>query len=170
MLSSRLEHLPLVLVQAAAYMQEKFVPIKRDLELLDKSDHDVVDLLSQDFETVGRDLETPRAVIETWILSFDQTQRENTFAGELLAVKGLLDRHAIPLEFLSSYSEQQLEQEGRGEVRLIEALGVLKVFSFVVEKDQGLDMHRLVQSVTRRWLFKEGQDEALWCRTVIIVH
>jgi hypothetical protein len=104
-LSARLEHLPLALVQAAAFMQEKSVPISRYLELLDKSDQDLVDLLSQDFETVGRDSETPRAVTETWILSFDQIQRQNTFASELLSLMGLLDRHAIPLEFLSSYSK-----------------------------------------------------------------
>ncbi|KAK4233072.1 hypothetical protein C8A03DRAFT_39245 [Achaetomium macrosporum] len=157
-LSSRLEHLPLALVQAAAFMQEKSVPISRYLELLDKSDQDLVDLLSQDFETVGRDSETPRAVTETWILSFDQIQRQNTFAGELLSLMGLLDRHAIPLKFLSSYSKQQSEQQARGEVQLTEALGVLKAFSFVVEeKDHGLDMHRLVQLVTRKWLVKNGR-------------
>jgi tetratricopeptide (TPR) repeat protein len=157
-LSSRLEHLPLALVQVAAFMQEKSVSFSRYLELLDKSDQDLVDLLSQDFETVGRDSETPRAVTETWILSFDQIQRQNTFAGELLALMGLLDRHAIPLEFLSSYSEQLSEQPARGEVQLTEALGVLKAFSFVVEeKDHGLDMHRLVQLVTRKWLIKNGR-------------
>ncbi|KAJ4288699.1 hypothetical protein N0V88_007230 [Collariella sp. IMI 366227] len=149
-LSSRLEHLPLALVQAAAFMQEKSVPTRRYLELLDKSDQDLVDLLSQDFETVGRDSDTPRAVTETWILSFDQIQRQNTFAAELLALMGFLDRHAIPLEFLSSYSKQQLEQQIRGEVQLIEALGVLK-------NGNGLDMHRLVQLVTRKWLIKEGR-------------
>ncbi|KAK3896546.1 hypothetical protein C8A05DRAFT_48439 [Staphylotrichum tortipilum] len=157
-LSSRLEHLPLALVQAAAFMQEKSVPISKYLELLDKSNQDLVDLLSGDFETVGRDSETPRAVTETWILSFDQIQRQNPFAGELLALMGLLDRHAIPLEFLSSYSKQQPGQQARGELQLTEALGVLKAFSFVVEeKDHGLDMHRLVQLVTRKWLVKKGK-------------
>ncbi|KAK4117981.1 hypothetical protein N657DRAFT_659810 [Parathielavia appendiculata] len=157
-LSAPLEHLPLALVQAAAFMQEKSVSISRYLELLDKSDQDLVDLLSQEFETVGRDSETPRAVAETWILSFDQIQRQNTFAGELLSLMGLLDRHAIPVEFLSSYSQQQAEQEARREVQLIEALGVLKAFSFVAEeKDHGLDMHRLVQLVTRKWLIKKGR-------------
>jgi tetratricopeptide (TPR) repeat protein len=156
-LSSRLEHLPLALVQAAAFMQEKCVSVRKYLELLDKSNQDLVDLLSKDFETAGRDSETPRAVTETWILSFDQIQQQNTFAGELLALMGLLERHAIPLEFLSSYSMQQSEQEVRGELQLTEALGVLKAFSFVVEdKDHGLDMHRLVQLVTRKWLVKKG--------------
>ncbi|KAL2199927.1 P-loop containing nucleoside triphosphate hydrolase protein [Corynascus similis CBS 632.67] len=169
-LSSRLEHLPLALVQAAAFMQEKSVPISRYLELLDNSDQDLVDLLSQDFETIGRDSETPRAVAETWILSFDQIQRQNTFAGELLSLMGLLDRHAIPLEFLSSYSKQQSEQQARGEVQLTEALGVLKAFSFVVEeKNHGVDMHRLVQLVTRKWLVKKGRMRRFAGRALLAV-
>lgn len=156
-LSARLEHLPLALVQAAAFIQSKSVSISRYLELLGKSDQNLVDLLSQDFETVGRDSATPRAVAETWILSFDQIQRQNGFAGELLSLMSILDRHAIPLEFLSSYSQQQSEQQARSEVQLTEALGVLKAFCFVVEdKDRGLDMHRLVQLVTRNWLVKKG--------------
>ena len=36
----------------------------RYVELLDKSDQDLVDVLSQDFNMVGRDSETPRAVID----------------------------------------------------------------------------------------------------------
>ncbi|KAK3896550.1 P-loop containing nucleoside triphosphate hydrolase protein, partial [Staphylotrichum tortipilum] len=155
-LSSRLEHLPLALVQAAAFMLEKSVSISKYLELLDKSDQDLADLLSRDFETVGRDSETPRAVTETWILSFDQILQQNPFAGDLLALMGLLDRQAIPLEFLSTYDKQQPEQQG--ELQLTEALGVLKAFSFVVEdKDHVLDMHRLVQLVTRKWLVENGR-------------
>ncbi len=169
-LSSRLEHLPLALVQAAAFIQEKSVSIRRYLELLDKSDHDLVDLLSQDFETVGRDSETPRAVIETWILSFNQIQQQSTFAGKLLAIIGLLDRHAILLEFLSSYAQQQPEQQARGEVPLAEALGVLKAFSFVVEeKGHSLDMHRLVHLVTRKWLVKKGKIRHFAGQAILIV-
>ena len=157
-LSSRLEHLPLALVQAAAFIQENTITICDYLQLLNKSDQHVVDLLSEEFETVGRDSETPRAVTETWILSFDQIQRQNTFAGELLAIMGLLDWHAIPLEFLFSYNKQQSEEPTRGEIQLMKALGILKAFSFVVEeKDHGLDMHRLVQLVTRKWLVKKGR-------------
>jgi tetratricopeptide (TPR) repeat protein len=156
-LSSRLEHLPLALVQAAAFIQENTIDVGQYLELLDNSDQDLVDLLSEEFETNGRDSETPRAVAETWILSFEQIQRQNAFAGELLSLMSLFDRQAIPLEFLSRYSEQQ-GQEQTGGVRLTKALGVLKAFSFVVEeKNHGLDMHRLVQLVTRKWLVKQGR-------------
>ncbi|KAL2141557.1 hypothetical protein VTI28DRAFT_2207 [Corynascus sepedonium] len=128
------------------------------LELLNGSDQNLIDLLSEDFETEGRDSETPRAVAETWILSFEQIQQQNAFAGELLSLMSLLDRQAIPLVFLSHYSKQQQNQETRGELQLTMALGVLKAFSFVVEeKDHGFDMHRLAQLVTRRWLVKKGR-------------
>ncbi|KAK4119363.1 TPR-like protein [Parathielavia appendiculata] len=155
-LSSRLEHLPLALVQAAAFMQEKSVPISRYLELLDNSDQDPVDLLSEEFETDGRDSGTPRAVAETWILSFEQIKRQNAFAAELLSLMSLFDRQAIPLEFLFCYSEQQ-GQEQRGEIALTKALGLLKAFSFVTENQgYGFDMHRLVQLVTQKWLARKG--------------
>jgi tetratricopeptide (TPR) repeat protein len=156
-LSSRLEHLPLALVQAAAFIQENTIDVGQYLELLDNSDQDLVDLLSEESEIDGRDSETPRAVTETWILSFEQIQRQNAFAGELLSLMSLFDRQAIPLEFLSRYSEQR-GQEQTGGIQLTKALGVLKAFSFVVEeKDHGLDMHRLVQLVTRKWLVKNGR-------------
>ncbi|KAH7012722.1 LOW QUALITY PROTEIN: P-loop containing nucleoside triphosphate hydrolase protein [Microdochium trichocladiopsis] len=144
-LSSRLERLPLALVQAAAFMQEKSVSVSKYLQLLGGGDQHLVDLLSEEFETVGRDSETPRAVTETWILSFDQIQQQNAFAAELLSLMSLFDRQAIPSDFLSDYSEQQSGKGPRGEA-----------FSFVVEeKDHGLDMHRLVQLVTRKWLVKK---------------
>lgn len=70
-LSFWLEHLLLALVQAAAFIEENSIAAGEYLHLLDKSDQDLVDLLSEEFETVGRDLETPCVVAETWILSFD---------------------------------------------------------------------------------------------------
>ena len=155
-LSSRLERLPLTLVQAAAFIEANTITVSEYLRFLDKSDQDLVDLLSEEFETDGRDSETPRAVAETWILSFEQIQRQNPFAAELLSLMSLLDRQAIPSEFLSRYGKQQ-GQEARGGLQLTKALGVLKAFSFVAEeKDQSLGMHRLVQLVTRKWLANKG--------------
>ena len=74
-LLSRLEYLPLAVVQAAAFVQANTIAVNEYLRLLDKSEQHIVDLLSEDFETAhGRDSETPRAVAETWILSFEQLQ------------------------------------------------------------------------------------------------
>ena len=114
-----------------------------------------MDLLSEEFETVGRDSKKPRAVAETWILSFEQIQQQNDFAGELLSLMSFFDRQAIAAEFLAYYGKHQSQGE-RGDMRLTKALGVLKAFSFVtVARDQTLDVHRLVQLVTRKWLARK---------------
>ncbi|RYP33057.1 hypothetical protein DL768_011108 [Monosporascus sp. mg162] len=156
-LSSRLEHLPLALAQAAAFIQENVITVSEYLRLLNKGDQDLTDLLSEEFETDGRDSDAPRAVAETWALSFEQIQRQNVFAGELLSLMSFFDRQAIPLEFLTCYNKQKQGQKPRGEIQLTKALGVLKAFSFVAkDKGHGLDMHRLVQLVTRKWLVKKG--------------
>ena len=155
-LSSRLEHLPLALVQAAAFIQENTVAISNYLQLLDESDQNLVDLLSEEFETAGRDSKTPRALAETWILSFEQIQRQNPFSGRLLSLISFFDRQAIPEEFLAYYSQQNNEKSSVG-IQLQKALGVLKAFSFVtIGKDQSLDMHRLVQLVMRKWLARHN--------------
>lgn len=69
------------------------------------------------------------------------------------------DRQAIPIKFLEYYNEQQ-DQEGYREIRLQETLGILKAFSFVTEgQDQSLDIHRLVQLISRKWLTREKKLE-----------
>lgn len=170
MLSSRLEYLPLALIQAAAFIQENSISVCEHLRLLNKSDQDLVDLLSEEFETVGRDSKTPRTVAETRILSFEQIQRQNAFVSELLSLMSLFDRHAISLKFLLDYSKQESGQEPRGDIQLTKALGVLKAFSFVLEEEnRGLNMHRLVQLVTRKWLVKTGKMSQFAGQALLVV-
>jgi len=157
-LSSRLEHLPLALVQAAAFIQENTITINKYLNLLNKSDQHLIDLLSEEFETVGRDSEAPRTVTEAWILSFDQIQRQNVLASELLSLMSFFDRQGIPLEFLSQYCKQRKGQVAVGEVELEKAIGILKAFSFVAEEaGSQFNIHRLVHLVTWKWLVKEKE-------------
>ncbi|KAK4241609.1 hypothetical protein C8A03DRAFT_40961 [Achaetomium macrosporum] len=118
-LSSQLEYLPLALVQAAAFIEANTIPMSEYLQLLEKSDQNLVDLLSEEFETGGRDSETPRAVAETWILSFEKIQRQNALTSELLSLMSFFDRHAIPWEFLSHYIEGQQGREIGGEIQLM---------------------------------------------------
>ncbi|EXK38334.1 hypothetical protein FOMG_08737 [Fusarium oxysporum f. sp. melonis 26406] len=154
-LSSRLEYLPLALVQTAAFIQENTISVKEYVQLLSRSDKQLTDLLSEEFETVGRDLEASRAVAEMWVLSFEQIHQLNLLASELLSPISFFDRHIIPLEFLTYYDKSQ--KEPKGEILLIKAIGVLKAFSFVSEgRDHTLDRHRLVQLVTRAWLAKKS--------------
>ncbi|KAI3326741.1 hypothetical protein HD806DRAFT_488058 [Xylariaceae sp. AK1471] len=159
-LSSRLEHLPLALVQASAFIQENTIPVDRYLRLLDQSDQDLINLLSEEFKTVGRDLGMSHAVAATWILSFEQIEQQNRLASELLSLMSLFDRQGIPMEFLSDFNKSQQSREHQDDIQdiqLIKALGVLKAYSLVTEDARGLDMHRLVQLVTRKWLTTKGK-------------
>ncbi|KAL2019581.1 hypothetical protein VTK56DRAFT_9478 [Thermocarpiscus australiensis] len=157
MLSARMEYLPLALVHAAAFIEANTITVGHCLQLLDESDQNVVDLLSWEFETVGRGWETPRAVTESWILSFEQMRLQNPFAGELLSLMSLFGQQSIPLEFLNRYSEWPQDGKPKGTIEITEALGTLKAFCFVVE-DEGhrFKMHRLVQLVARKWLVENG--------------
>lgn len=110
-LASRLEHLPLALAQAAAFMEANTMGVGEYLDMLRDSDQAVVDLLSEDFETVGRDRLAPRAVAETWMLSFEQIKRQSPLAAELLSLMSFFDRQAIPVEFLVSNSTQGLDEK-----------------------------------------------------------
>ncbi|KAL5610516.1 hypothetical protein FOBRF1_006633 [Fusarium oxysporum] len=151
LLAARLEHLPLALAQAAAFIQENTISISQYIQLLDESDIALVDRLSEPFETVGRDSDTPHAVTATWIISFEQIERQDGFTGEVLSLISLFDRQAIPKTFILDYWQKERVPKTGGpseEAKITKALGTLKAFCFISEaKDQSLDMHRLVQLV-----------------------
>ena len=155
-LATRLENLPLALAQAAAFIHENAITIKDYIGLLDVNDDTLVECLSASFETVGRDSDTPPAVTATWIISFEQIEKQDSLTAEILSFISLLDRQAIPREFIRYYwqnrralNTDKLYQE----VRITKALGTLKAFCFIAEgKDQSLGIHRLVQLVVRKWL------------------
>ncbi|WZH42130.1 uncharacterized protein QYS62_003120 [Fusarium acuminatum] len=160
-LAARLENLPLALAQAASFIHENGITIDNYIVLLDTSDATFVECLSEPFETVGRDSDTPHAVTATWIISFEQIEKQDRFAGEVLSLISLLDRQAIPREFIANYWQRERvaeANESSQEVRVIKAVGTLKAFCFISEaKDQSLDMHRLVQLVARKWLVMKGK-------------
>lgn len=102
-----MEHLPLALAQAAAFIEEQSITVGKYLDLLKDSDQAVVDLLSEDPDKVGLDSETPRAIVEAWIISFEQIQSQNTLAAELLSLMCCYDRQAIAAEFLETYRDSR---------------------------------------------------------------
>ncbi|KAH7160554.1 hypothetical protein B0J13DRAFT_581459 [Dactylonectria estremocensis] len=71
LLATRLKHLPLALVQAAAFVQGNIISIGEYIQLLDKSDSALVD-----------HSDTPHAVTATWIISFERIERLNAFASD----------------------------------------------------------------------------------------
>lgn len=159
-LATRLEHLPLALVQATAFMLENTTTIDTYIQLLDESDSALVDRLSEPFETVGRDSYTPHAVTATWIISFEKIERQDAVASSVLSMTSLLDRQAIPEVFVIDYLRHQraANTEDSNLAEVTKALGTLQAFSFISRgTNNTVDMHRLVQLVTRKWLVMRGR-------------
>jgi tetratricopeptide (TPR) repeat protein len=180
LLSSRLENLPLALVQATAFIQENSLTIAKYLKLLEESENRLVKVLSEPFEAIGRDSGVPNAVTATWIVSFEQIRRQYCKASDLLSLISFFDRQGIPKAFLSHYSEQELGHEGsqRKQVdeeneplELEKALGILKAFSFVLEGqvDESLSVHRLIQLVVRKWLIENGTSREFATKALLAV-
>ncbi|KAM0286100.1 hypothetical protein ACHAQH_001108 [Verticillium albo-atrum] len=156
-LASRLEHLPLALVQATSFIRTRSLSVDRYMRLLGENDESVINLLSEEFETVGRDSETPRALAQTWILSFRQIERQNSLAGHFLSLVSFFDRQRIPTAFFSHYSQEECNGGPISELEVVNALGLLKAFSLATEEsDDFLNIHRLVHLITRKWLRMEG--------------
>ncbi|KAF4808876.1 hypothetical protein CGCSCA5_v011955 [Colletotrichum siamense] len=175
LLSSRLEHLPLALAQAASYILANSLSIKDYVGLLDKSESSVVDHLSEPFEAVGRDTETSHALTATWAISFKHIEQQKPMASNVLYLMGFFDRLAIPKQFIWDYcyetlrkssqldnnpelgEDSEIDFEIHTDLEVTQALGFLQAFSFISKAGDDLfDMHRLVQLVTRKQLAGRG--------------
>lgn len=154
-LSSRLEHLPLALAQAASYIQKSSITIPNYINHLDEGDSALVDQLSKPFETVGRDSRAPHAVAATWAISLEQIERNNELASDILSFLGVLHNQAIPKTLIEKYYRLLYiaESESIASSALLNALDLLKGFSFISEgTSQDINMPRLVQLVIQKWL------------------
>jgi len=160
-LAARLEHLPLALAQATAFIGENSITINDYIQLLDEGDEGLTARLSEPFEAIGRESDTPHAVTATWILSFEQIEKRHIFASSVLSMISLLDRQNIPESFVKDYyilARPAQPTEGSDLAAVAKALGTLQAFSFISKgKNRTVDIHRLVQLVTRKWLVMRGK-------------
>jgi hypothetical protein len=147
----RLTHLPLAIVQAAAYINENTTTLAKYAELLDDTEQNRVDLLSQEFEDEGRYGDIKNPVATTWLISFEQIQTRNPLAAEYLSFMSCVDAKDIP---------ESLLPPAQSTKAAVDAIGTLSAYSFITrtkhETDPQLDLHRLVHLATRNWLRMEG--------------
>lgn len=159
-LSSRLDHLPLALAQAASYIKKRRITIRNYIDRLDGGDSEFVDLLSKPFEIEGRDSRAPHAVAATWIISFEQIERIDIIASDILSFLGVLHYQAIPKTLIEHYYRERYlnENENSTSSAFLEALDLLRSFSFISEgTGQDIGMHRLVQLVIQKWLIAKDR-------------
>ncbi|KAG4258772.1 hypothetical protein FPRO03_13438 [Fusarium proliferatum] len=167
-LASKLEYLPLILVQAASFIKENDTSINEYLSLLE-ADENLIELLDEDFETDGRYPDSFQAVTKAWAISFRQIRRQNQLAAELLSIMSMFDYQHIPERFLNTYLSLFYGEEKT--LERLRAIGLLKAFSFVSSgEDNSISMHRLIQLVMREWLIREDTIEDLLRKAVLTIH
>jgi tetratricopeptide (TPR) repeat protein len=143
-----LGYLPLAITQAAAYISARVtrMTVPRYLALYRNDEASQSRLLDEESGDLRRDPGVPNSVIRTWQISFDQIKDKWPSAAELLSVLAMLDRQGIPDFLLHAIHPNDLDLEA--------ALSPLEEFSLIsVEKGSTrLEIHRLVQLATRRWV------------------
>ncbi|WZH49653.1 nucleoside phosphorylase domain-containing protein [Fusarium acuminatum] len=155
--ADRLEHHPLALAQASAFIQENSMPVEEYLGYL-ANDHTLVELLDEDFEANGRDTKSFGAVAKTWRLSLGQIQQQHPLAGEVLSLLSIYSGVTFQNDILDEYMEHR--HGSKGPLERAKALGVLKAFSLISIGENGrYVMHTLVRLVVQRWLIWQRQIE-----------
>ncbi|XTI83742.1 P-loop containing nucleoside triphosphate hydrolase protein [Cenococcum geophilum] len=188
-LAAALEFMPLAIVQAAAYICHRTprYSVRQYLEKFRKNDRQKSRLLGDDTGQFRRDWDAKNSIIITWQISFDHVQQTRPSAADLLSLMSLFDRQGIPEDLLRDRSEAQNEgDEGSPHIsgdneredskdgasvssmdEFEDDLLVLRDCSFVFGANSTtLEMHRLVQLATRKWLETHGQLER-WKRQYV---
>ncbi|KAF2183895.1 kinesin light chain, partial [Zopfia rhizophila CBS 207.26] len=155
----KLTHLPLAIVQAAAYINKNGITLAEYAALLDDTEQNKIELLSEEFEDEGRYEDSKNPVTTTWLLSFEQIRNREPLAAEYLSFMSCVDAKDIP---------QSLLPPAESAKKAVDAIGTLTAYSFVTKQKAGqlLDLHRLVHLATRNWLRVDGT-LGVWAATAL---
>lgn len=151
-----LTYLPLAIVQAVAFINSNGIRISEYVSLFKQADT-AAQLFSEHFEDPSRYQELESTIAKTWHISFDQIQKKDRLAADYLSFMACIDRINIP---------QSLLPLGCSTLQQVKAIGTLKGYAFIAERQQGVqqlqgekffDVHRLVQMASVWWLEEHNQ-------------
>lgn len=158
--------LALAIEQDAAFIPEKLKDIFKFLPLY--ADLQVRRAFLQQIPTNGGNYS--RSVATTWLLSFEEVQKRNAEAAQLLQIFSFLNPDGILIEFLEAgrvglpSKWRELEQT-TFTLTLMEALADLERFSLIRRSEGGLVVviHRLVQYVIKDTSTNRADDVISLC-------
>ncbi|KAF2464739.1 TPR-like protein [Lindgomyces ingoldianus] len=170
-----LDHIPLAVSQAAAFLNDKAskYSLSRYLDEI-RIEGEKGGFLEKAYRDLWRDLtdfEQANSVVLTWHKSFRSIQAERPTAAALLSVLSFFDRQEIPeiLVYISgarSHGFYHIRNISRDDID--EDIYLLKKYAFLSQdvKSNGYRMHRLVQLSLRKWLestsrFTRTKEESL---------
>jgi len=159
-LAEALGDLPLALEQAAAYLEQTSTSMRDYLGLLEER---VGELLE-----VGELADYPDTVATAWTLSLERVGIETPAAEDLLTLCAFLAPDDIPRGLPAEHTEvlpPRLEAAAADRLAYDQALGVLGRYSLLTATEDGLAVHRLVQTVLRERL--DTQARRLWAAVAL---
>jgi Tetratricopeptide repeat len=116
-----LEYMPLAIVQASAYIQQKGArySVRQYIEAFQRSEKQKTSLLNYEAGHLRRDPEAKNSIIITWQISFDDIRKKWPVAADLLSLMSYFDRQGIPKEVLRIQSQEEeirnlIRQKGDG--------------------------------------------------------
>ena len=179
-LADTLEHIPLAMAQAAAYIDEMSISIDEYLESFRKSDPGA--LLDRGCDLEDAESRSDYVVFKTWIVSFTHIGDKDGQALELLCLMSQMDRSNIPLKYLEQYCQMRWEKRDElatwmddatqpNDLDLLSSLSILQSFSLVTKQEGNtFTVHRLVHIVTQRWLVEVDKTSLYpWFAAIIIM-
>ncbi|KAG9250685.1 uncharacterized protein F5Z01DRAFT_753511 [Emericellopsis atlantica] len=174
-----LDHIPLAISQAAAYIhcRKPRVTLRSYLKEFNGSQKRRKGLLRSDKGDLGRYGGASNSVLLTWQITFDRIRQDHPRAANLLALMSQFQPQNIPESMLHGYDDTSADSHGDQDNARVSVsdnsseglefendLDVLWGYSLVTVKTGGLcDVHSLVQFCSRSWIVEYG-DPARWSR------
>ncbi|KAF4814772.1 hypothetical protein CGCSCA5_v007570 [Colletotrichum siamense] len=161
-LADFLDHIPLALNQAAAYIfRRSRATIQSYLNDLQRSDKRKDALLRSDRGDARRYPGVSNSVVLTWQLTFEQIKKEQPRAADLLSLMSCFQAQHIPEYMLHHYKSNFSsveESDDHDDGDLEDDLEVLQGYSLVaITATTGFcEMHPLVQFCTQAWIRESG--------------
>jgi tetratricopeptide (TPR) repeat protein len=189
-LVTALDHMPLALAQAGAYIKQRGsrYSVGRYLAKIEKSEKSQTSLLSSASKELRRDEEAQDSIILTWQISFDHIRATRPSAADVLSLMSMYNYQGIPeyllrpggsdkmpspglasgqdgIERDSVASSSASEDEDSEEDEFGDDILTLENFHLIstMFPNTSFEMHRLVQLATRVWLRSHGMYQE-WAR------
>ncbi|KAH8704507.1 P-loop containing nucleoside triphosphate hydrolase protein, partial [Phaeosphaeriaceae sp. PMI808] len=177
-LAAVLEYIPLAIIQAAAYINQK-APRCSVAQYVDLFEQNKLPAYAED--QLGRSFMVNNVFLTTWHISFEYIQQERPSAADLLSLMSFFDQHGIPEHVLwnrgvqknmqtdhkehkaSAYSNEDIAQESSlGSKNMFdEDVMMLRDFCLISCDTRGtpFEVHAFVRQSTRIWLATTGKLE-----------
>ncbi|TRX93480.1 hypothetical protein FHL15_005755 [Xylaria flabelliformis] len=179
-----LEHMPLAIGQAAAYIQHRAprASVEKYLKEFRQNEQKKLSLLNYDGGDLRRDANASNSVIATWQISFEHIRSHRPTATELLSLMSFFDCQAIQEELVqrnpsnesgnfethsdnestsTSESSNNASEDETYDKEFEEDIATLQNYCLISTNERGdtFEMHGLVQLSTRKWLDMHKETE-----------